>query len=72
MKKVYMVYHEIKMSRGICNYKLIGFYSTKEKAKKIVKKYRTFEGFKDFPKEFHIKTVSIDKLPKKLKRKKCV
>lgn len=63
---IYYVYHEIKLKNGFIKGKEIGYFSTKRKAKKVVKKYKKFDGFRDYPNCFHIKKIQIDKLPKKI------
>lgn len=57
IKKVYMLYHRNQKNDD----KLIGFFSTKEKALEIVDKYKEMEGFRDFSEGFKIRTVIIGK-----------
>jgi len=40
--------------------KLIGVFSTKEKAEQIVKQYKKLPGFKDFPDNFYINKYELD------------
>ncbi|WML52220.1 hypothetical protein RCG17_22965 [Neobacillus sp. PS3-12] len=43
--------------------KMIGVFSTKEKAEEVIEKYMTLPGFEDHPKEcFHIGKYEIDKI----------
>ena len=58
IKKVYMLYHETERNN---DGKLIGFFSTREKAKEIIEKRKLQKGFKDFPEGFKIKTMIIGK-----------
>ena len=46
IKKVYMLYHETERNN---DGKLIGFFSTREKADIEREKYVKMKGFKDFP-----------------------
>lgn len=56
-QKVYMLYFDDNKNFRA----LIGFFSNKEKAKKIIEKRKLQEGFKDFPEGFKIKTMIIGK-----------
>mgnify|MGYP000844310579 CR=1 FL=1 len=58
IKKVYMLYHETERNN---DRKLIGFFSTREKADIEKEKYVKMKGFKDFPEGFKIKTLTIGK-----------
>ena len=58
IKKVYMLYHETERNN---DGKLIGFFSTKEKALEIVDKWKEMKGFRDFPEGFKIRTMIIGK-----------
>lgn len=57
IKKVYMLYHRTKQG----DEQLIGFFSTKEKAKEIMEKRKLDKGFKDFPEGFKIRTMIVGK-----------
>jgi len=57
IRKVYMLYHRDKKNDD----KLIGFFSTKEKALEIVDKWKEMKGFRDFPEGFKIRTMIIGK-----------
>ena len=57
IKKVYMLYHRNERNED----KLLSFFSTKEKALKIVDRYREMKGFRDFPEGFKIRTMIIGK-----------
>ena len=52
-----MLYHRNERNDD----KLLGFFSTKEKALKIVDRYREMKGFRDFPEGFKIRTMIIGK-----------
>ena len=58
IKKAYMLYHETERNN---DGKLIGFFSTKEKALEIVDKWKEMKGFRDFPEGFKIRTMIIGK-----------
>ena len=53
-----MLYHETERNN---DGKLIGFFSTKEKALEIVDKWKEMKGFRDFPEGFKIRTMIIGK-----------
>ena len=55
IKKVYMLYHRDEKDDD----KLIGFFSTKEKALEIVDKWKGMKGFRDCPEGFKIRTMII-------------
>ena len=58
IKKVYMLYHETERNN---DGKLIGFFSTKEKALEIVDKWKEMKGFRDCSEGFKIRTMIIGK-----------
>lgn len=65
MKKVYLVQHsyEYEIEEGIPSEetKIIGIYSSIEKAKETVEHFLTIEGFKDFPEDcFYIDAYKLD------------
>lgn len=62
MKYVYQLEHKIEISKGVYNYKEIGWFSSKKKAKKVRKQYRKFPGFKKTPKCFVIKKYKINEI----------
>lgn len=55
--KVYMLYH-INNEKDM---KLIGFFSDKERAGKIIKELVSKPGFKDYPQGFKMKAMTVDK-----------
>ena len=57
IKKIYMLYHRSETGDN----KLIGFFSTKQKAVEIMNNRKKDKGFNDFPEGFKIKTMIIGK-----------
>lgn len=57
IKKKYMLYHRSETGDN----KLIGFFSTKQKAVEIMNNRKKDKGFNDFPEGFKIKTMIIGK-----------
>ncbi len=57
IKKVYMLYH----INSINDKKVIGFFSSKEKALQILQEYKTKDGFKNEQNNFFLKTMRIGK-----------
>ena len=53
IKKVYMLYH----INSINDKKVIGFFSSKEKALQILQEYKTKDGFKNEQNNFFLKTM---------------
>lgn len=60
MKYVYMLEHSRKVDSDIYESKLLGFFSTNEKAVQAISKYRTVIGFRDYPNDFEIKKFRVD------------
>ena len=52
MKYVYMVEHSRKVEEDVYDSKLLGFFSTKEKAEQAILEYKTVIGFRDYPDGF--------------------
>jgi hypothetical protein len=61
MKSVFLLLHERKKDLDNEDIKIIGIYSTKEKAEKTVDKYKKLPGFKDYPDSFYLPEFEIDK-----------
>lgn len=64
MKVVYILEHsyEVGEDREFDEVKMIGVYSSKEKAEKTIARYRMLSGFKDYPVScFYISKYEIDK-----------
>ncbi len=64
MKVVYVLQHsyEIGEEGEFDETKLIGIYSSKEKAEKVIEIYKALPGFKEYPIScFHIDKYEIDK-----------
>jgi hypothetical protein len=59
MKFVYMVTHEYEHSTGEEEYKIIGVYRTKHDAQLAVRRKRSKDGFRDYPRGFVIDRVEI-------------
>ncbi|BBB90460.1 DUF7336 domain-containing protein [Methylomusa anaerophila] len=64
MKFAYVLQHsyEVGEDGAFDEVKLIGVYSSKEKAEQVIRRYKILPGFKDYPMEcFHISEYEIDK-----------
>lgn len=60
MSSVFLLEHSYKIGK-FTEIKIIGVYSSKEKAKIVVEKYKYLLGFKDYPEDcFHIDEYKID------------
>ncbi|GEM51165.1 SPOR domain-containing protein [Empedobacter brevis] len=66
MKEVYMLEHEYEYTykgKIIDEIKLIGIFSSEEKAKKVINELKDKKGFKDFPITcFNIGRVKLDSI----------
>lgn len=60
MKTVFVLEHSYELE-GCDEIKLIGTYSTKQKAESVIKKLQQQPGFCDKPNNFHIDEYEIDK-----------
>jgi len=60
MKYVYKLEHSRKIDEEYDTTKLIGFFSSKEKAEEIIENYKKMEGFRDYPEGFTIEECEID------------
>lgn len=73
MKKIiYKLEHKRKVEYNrkdgwICNSKLIGYYLTKKYAVYEKNKYKDIAGFRDYPGDFYITKVILDKETKKFR-----
>ncbi|NIK76421.1 hypothetical protein FHS15_001546 [Paenibacillus castaneae] len=63
MKTVFLVEHSYEVGEdGVYDEtKLIGIYSSLEKAESVVKRYKTIPGFRDYLDAFYIVEYEIDK-----------
>ncbi len=61
MKSVFILLHERKKDLDNEDVKIIGIYSTKEKAEKTIDKFKKLPGFKDYPDSFNIDEYELDK-----------
>jgi hypothetical protein len=61
MKEVYVLHHSHDLESEETDIKLIGVYSTKEKAKRAISKLSVQPGFKDTREGFNIDRYEIDK-----------
>ncbi len=59
MKFVYMVTHEYERPTGEEEYKVVGIYHTKHDARLAVRRKRSKEGFRDYPRGFVIAPIEI-------------
>lgn len=60
MTAVYTLWHEYQMDDGRDEEKLIGIYSTPEKANAAVEQIRGQPGFKDHPDGFNVYSCELD------------
>ncbi|MFW5754889.1 MAG: DUF7336 domain-containing protein [Marinilabiliaceae bacterium] len=60
MKFVFLLWHIHKINEEEEDSKLIGVYSSKEKAMKKIEEYKNIEGFKENPEGFEISEYQID------------
>ncbi len=68
---VYLLYHRRPMGYMLYNDKMIGVYSSYEKAESVIARYAVLPGFRDFATEFHIVPYHVTPY-KKTHRKKRV
>ncbi len=61
MDKAFLVQHVHDLSSDDAYVKIVGIYSSKEKAESTVERYRSLPGFKNYPKGFNISEYEIDK-----------
>lgn len=71
-KYVYLLEHKKKISKKIYDIKIIGWFSTKKRAKKIKKEYKELPGFKDTYRDFVIKRYKVNKTMKLKKAIKII
>ncbi|MFT9077050.1 hypothetical protein [Ethanoligenens sp.] len=59
---VYQLMHKviIESNENVYSGSLIGFYSSRKKAEETIKKYKSIEGFKDYPNGFIIEEYEVD------------
>ncbi|HZP99581.1 MAG TPA: hypothetical protein VFB13_08595 [Reyranella sp.] len=61
MTKVHFLRHiEEKRENAPWTYKTIGAYSTPEKAREALKRYRDLPGFRDYPERWRIFEIELD------------
>jgi len=64
MRYIYKVEHKRKIAsenmEPVNSTKIIGFYSSKAKAASVIERYKSIEGFKDYPNDFVIEKCEID------------
>jgi len=62
MKRVFVLFHSYENDDGYDEEKMIGVYSSEEKAKETIEKLKNVEGFCDYPVDcFGIDEYEIDK-----------
>ena len=63
-KYVYRLQHRKKVEPDengwVYDSKLIGYFSTRQKALKTIQRYKTMTGFKDYPDDFVIEKLEVD------------
>ena len=62
LKKVYILHHIHEFENNQENIKLIGVFSSKEKALKVLANHKILPGFKDAPNGFSIDEYTIDRI----------
>ncbi|NLD49904.1 MAG: hypothetical protein GX660_22405 [Clostridiaceae bacterium] len=63
MRYVYKLEHKRKVETNDVDRfstKLIGFYSSRAKALSVIERYKSIEGFKDYPDDFIIEKCEVD------------
>ncbi|AKT43472.1 DUF7336 domain-containing protein [Chondromyces crocatus] len=60
MKHVYILTHEYEASEGVDETKMIGVYSSKEKAEMAITRLITQPGFRDYKDCFNISKTTLD------------
>lgn len=60
MQLVYLLLHRRPKYDNLKDEKLIGIYSTKEKAEKVMKSYIELPGFRDYPNDFFLEEYELD------------
>lgn len=60
MATVFLVHHNREVDEESDEMKLIGIYSTEEKAREAVARVRQQPGFRDFPDGFEISEATLD------------
>jgi len=60
MKYVFMLKHSRHIEKKVTSSRLIGFYSSMDKANAVIEKYKLITGFKDYPNDFVIEKMEID------------
>jgi hypothetical protein len=59
-KYVYQLIHSRRLCEDIFESKLLGFFSSKRRAKAAIPFYRTLPGFCDYPNDFRIERYEVD------------
>ena len=60
MDRVFIVMHAHEFDDGHEDVKMIGAFSTREKAELVVTRLRTEPGFRDHPNGFHVEPYELD------------
>lgn len=59
-QEVYVLQHSYASQNGGDETKLLGVFSSEEKAQSALKMYRTLPGFYDHPRDFHLDKYLVD------------
>ena len=59
MKSVFLLQHSYEVD-GVDEVKIIGIYSSKKKAEKVIEKYKVLPGFNKYMDSFHIDEYPVD------------
>lgn len=54
MQEVYVLQHSYALQNGCDETKLLGVFSSEEKAQEAIEMYRTLPGFCEHPQDFHL------------------
>lgn len=65
-KYIYMLIHEYVIdcysNKSIYTSKMLGYFESYEKAKIAIKEYLALPGFKNYPNNFKIKKIEVDRI----------
>lgn len=61
MKKIFILQHSYELENGCDETKLLGVFSSFEKAVQVIQEYKNLPGFKNRPDDFYIDKYEIDK-----------
>lgn len=59
VQEVYILQHSYALQNGCDEAKLLGVFSSEEKAQQAIEMYRTLPGFCEHPQDFHLDKYSV-------------